>query len=71
MRDFALTIMNFALKMRDFEKVGKNFGKGQCTTMLAPYNKNATGPFLFNLVDDPTGGAVYNQPPYHIVCSCG
>ena len=35
-------------------KVGKKFGKGQCKKMLPPYNKDATGPFLFNLVTDPT-----------------
>ena len=37
-------------------KVVQNPGKGQCKKMLPPYNKPGAsrGPFLFNLVSDPT-----------------
>ena len=35
-------------------KLVRNPNKGQCKTMLPPYDKNSKGYFLFNLVDDPT-----------------
>ena len=37
-------------------KVARSLSKGQCKTMLPPYNGAgaADGPFLFNLVSDPT-----------------